>query len=239
MARAQVVVIGGGIAGLSCAARLAAHCDVTVLEAEDAPGYHSSGRSAASYIEPYVNATIVALTRAGKPFFETPPAGFADAPLVTPRRDVMIATAAKSALIDAYLERWRSACPDLVEIDTREACALAPILRPDAAARAVSDPNTMDIDVHGLLSGFRRMLKSGGGTLAVDSRVESLARSDGRWRVATADTECVCDIVVDAAGAWGDQLARLAGIAPVGLVPKQRAAGPGRRRECLGMADGS
>jgi D-arginine dehydrogenase len=224
MARAQVIVVGGGIAGLSCAAQLAAHCDVTVVEAEDGPGYHSSGRSAASYIEPYVNDTIVALTRASKPFFEAPPTGFADAPLVKPRRDVMIATAAKSRLIDVYLERWRESCPGLVEIDTREACALAPILRPEAAARAVSDPNTMDIDVHGMLSGFRRMLKAWGGTLAVKSRVESLARSDGRWRVATADGERVYDIVVDAAGAWGDQLARLAGIEPVGLTPKRRSA---------------
>ena len=90
--RMKIVVIGGGMAGMSCAAELSQHCDVTVLEAEDAPGYHSSGRSAAAYIEPYVNGTIFTLTSSSRAFFENPPAGFADAPLVTPRADVMIAS---------------------------------------------------------------------------------------------------------------------------------------------------
>jgi D-arginine dehydrogenase len=224
MARLNVIVVGGGMAGLSCAAHLSSHCDVTVLEAEDAPGYHSSGRSAASYIEPYVNRTIFTLTHASRSFFEQPPAGFADAPIVTPRADLMIATAAKSALIDAYLARWHELCPGLTEVDAADARRRAPILRAAAVARAVADPNVLDIDVHALLTGFGRMLKSNGGVLATRSRVESLARVDGRWRVTVDERRFECDVVVDAAGAWGDHVAGLADIAPVGLVPKRRSA---------------
>jgi len=96
-------------------------------------------------------------------------------------------------------------------------------LRAESVARAVADPNVMDIDVHGVLNGFRRMLKANGGELVTRSRVQSLARADGRWRVEADGRRSTCDVVVDAAGAWGDRLAGLAGIAPVGLVPKRRS----------------
>ncbi len=224
MSRMNVVVIGAGMAGMSCAAELAKHCDVTVLEAEDAPGYHSSGRSAAAYIEPYVNATIFTLTASSRAFFEHPPAGFADAPLVTPRADVMIASAAKAHLVDAYLQRWHRHCPGLVEVAAADVLNRVPILRSETVARAVSDPNVMDIDAHGLLNGFRRVLKSRSGVLATRSRVESLARADGQWRLDAGGQSYVCDVVVNAAGAWGDEVASLAGVARVGLVPKRRTA---------------
>jgi len=224
MARMKVVVVGGGMAGLSCAANLSAHCNVTVLEAESAIGYHSSGRSAASYIEPYVNETIFTLTHSSRAFFENPPPGFADAPLVAPRADVMIASAPKSHLIDAYLSRWGRLCPGLVEIDAAAAIAQVPILRPESVARAIADPNVLDIDVHGLLNGFRRVLRANGGVLETGSRVDSLARTDGQWRIGASGRGHVCDVVVDAAGAWSDQVAGLAGVAPVGLVPKRRTA---------------
>jgi D-arginine dehydrogenase len=220
----NVVVIGGGMAGMSCAAELAQHCDVTVLEAEDAPGYHSSGRSAAAYIEPYVNATIFTLTSSSRAFFERPPAGFADAPLVTPRADVMIAAAAKGHLVDAYLDKWRRHCPGLVEVPASRVLAQVPILKRDTVARAVSDPNVMDIDANGLLNGFRRVLKSRGGELATRSRVESLERSGGLWRLDAGGRRYSCDVVVNAGGAWGDEIAMLAGVARVGLVPKRRTA---------------
>ena len=207
MARMNVVVIGAGMAGMSCAAELAQQCDVTVLEAEDAPGYHSSGRSAAAYIEPYVNGTIFTLTASSRAFFEQPPAGFADAPLVTPRADVMIARESKSHLVDAYLQRWRPFCPGLVEIPAANVREQVPILRHETVARAVADPNVMDIDAHGLLNGFRRVLKARGGTLVTRSRVESLDRANGGWRLEAGGREYDCDAVVNAAGAWGDEVA--------------------------------
>ncbi len=222
--RMKIVVIGGGMVGMSCAAELSQHCDVTVLEAEDAPGYHSSGRSAAAYIEPYVNGTIFTLTSSSRAFFENPPAGFADAPIVTPRADVMIASAPKSHLVDAYLQRWREFCPGLVEVSAASVREQVPILRPETVARAVSDPNVMDIDAHGLLNGFRRMLKAHGGSLVTRSRVESLARVNGGWKIDAGGRQYTCDAVVNASGAWGDEVAELAGVKRVGLVPKRRTA---------------
>ena len=209
---------------MSCAAELAQHCDVTVLEAEDAPGYHSSGRSAAAYIEPYVNGTIFTLTSSSRAFFEHPPAGFADAPLVAPRADVMIARASKSHLVDAYLQRWRAFCPGLVEIPRRE------------RARAGADSAARNGRARGVGSerdGHRCTRPAEW----IPPRVESARRHAGHaqpgrvvgasergWRVDAGGRQYACDAVVNAAGAWGDEVAELAGVARVGLVPKRRTA---------------
>jgi D-arginine dehydrogenase len=212
------------MAGLSCAANLAEHADVTVLEAESAPGYHSSGRSAASYIEPYINETVHALTASSRPFFLAPPAGFAESALVTPRADLLIADAARAEQVDAYLARWRGLCPDLAELPVEEALARVPVLKRAAVARAVSDPHVMDIDVHGLLEGYRRAVVRQGGVLRTNARVEALTRQHGGWSVAAGRHRLEADVVVDAAGAWGEQIAALAGVRPIGLVPKRRTA---------------
>jgi len=224
MARPSIVVIGGGMAGMACAAFASEHADVTVLEAESQPGYHSSGRSAASYIEPYINATVMGLTASSRPFFERPPAGFTQAPLVSPRADLLIARAEKAALVDDYLARWRPLCPDLVEVPRAEALSRVPLLRPGAVARAVSDPHVMDIDVHALLDGFRRLLGARGGRVVANSRVEGMHGGSGGWRVMAGPETYTADIVVNAAGAWGDQIAALGGARRVGLVPKRRTA---------------
>lgn len=224
MGRLRVAVIGGGMAGLSCAAHLATHADVTVLEAESQPGYHSSGRSAASYIEPYINEKVQALTVASRPFFEAPPASFASAPLVSPRADVLIADPARAHLVDGYLARWRALCPDLAEISPALARERMPLLRPASVARAVADPHVMDIDVHGLLDGFRRALLASHGRLLTNSRVEGLERRDGVWHLAAGAHRLEVDVVVNAGGAWGERIAALAGARSVGLVPKRRTA---------------
>ncbi len=224
MARMKVVVIGGGMAGISCAAAVAERHDVTVLETEDAPGYHSSGRSAAAYIEPYISATICALTRASRPFFEAPPAGFTDAPLLTSRTGLLIADHEKRARVDEYLRTWSPLCPTLTEIPVRQAVERVPILRAELIARAVLDPQVFDIDVHALLSGFARQLKTRGGQLVTRSRVESLERRGEGWRIGAGERTYDADVVVNAAGAWGDEVAQRAGAQIVGLVPKRRTA---------------
>ncbi len=212
------------MAGLSCAAHASEFADVTVLEAESAPGYHSSGRSAASYIEPYINATVHALTTSSREFFEHPPSGFSVTPLVRPRADLMIAGEGKAHLVDDYLRRWGALCPDLTEVPRQHAFSLVPVLREHAVARAVSDPHVMDIDVHALLEGFRRLLVSRGGRLATNSRVETLERVAGGWRARSERASFDADLVVNAAGAWGEKVGALAGALPVGVIPKRRTA---------------
>lgn len=224
MTRPRIVVVGGGMAGLSCAASVADRADVTVLEAESQPGYHSSGRSAASYIEPYINEVVCGLTRASRGFFERPPKDFSQTQLVRPRADLMIAGDGKGDLVDDYLAKWLPLCPDLAEISQAEALGRVPVLKPSAVVRAVTDPHVMDIDVHALLDGFRRLLERRGGRLVTARRVDGLTRTGGVWRVSAGGPSFDADIVVDAAGAWGEEVASMAGAKPVGLVPKRRTA---------------
>jgi D-arginine dehydrogenase len=109
-------------------------------------------------------------------------------------------------------------------VSTDDALARVPVLRPEAVVRAVSDPHVMDIDVHGLLEGYRRLLTRRGGVLLTNSRVEGLERRNGCWSIAAGGKALAADIVVDAAGAWGETVAAMAGARPVGLVPKRRTA---------------
>ncbi|MEJ2131940.1 MAG: FAD-dependent oxidoreductase, partial [Gammaproteobacteria bacterium] len=154
MERADVVVIGAGIAGMSAASEIAQFASVTVLEAESQPAYHSTGRSAALYIEPYDNDVVWALTVASGPFFKEPPAGFADAPLMKLRRGLMIADAAHAGAIDRYLERWGERCPGLEEVSLEAALAMVPYIDTAYVVRTLEDPEIYDIDVHTLLQGF-------------------------------------------------------------------------------------
>ena len=225
--RRRIVVIGGGIAGLSCAANISSngHSDVTVLEAETQPGYHSSGRSAAVYIEPYMNPTVFALSRASLDFFLDPPGGFWPEAVVSAWDSVMVASHETAQAVDAHLQTWSQLCPQLHELDVDEVLTRVPILRREMVARAVGDPRAMAIDVHGLLDGFRRMLLANGGILRTDARVTTIERRSGSWvlGIATGD-ELEADVLVNAAGAWGDELAGLAGAQALGLQPLRRTA---------------
>ncbi len=225
--RRRITVIGGGIAGLSCAAIVSSSgtSNVTVLEAEAQPGYHSSGRSAAVYIEPYMNPTVYALSRASLDFFLDPPGGFWSEPVVSALDSVMIASPENVGMVDSYLDAWRLLCPQLHELDVDEVLTRVPILRPEAVARAVGDPRAMAIDVHGLLDGFRRMLLANGGSLRTNARVTSIRRRTGHWVLGfAAGDEIETDVLVNAAGAWGDEVGKLAGAGSLGLQPLRRTA---------------
>jgi D-arginine dehydrogenase len=229
--RKRIAVVGGGIAGLSCAANLAANIssnggsEVTVLEAEAQPGYHSSGRSAAVYIEPYMNPTVFALSRASLDFFLDPPDAFWRAPVVSAWESVMIASTETADRVDAHLDAWSQFCPQLHELDVDELLTRVPILRPEVVARAVGDPRAMAIDVHGLLDGFRRMLLAHGGVLRTGAKVTSIEYRSGGWILGIEnDDEIEADVLVNAAGAWGDELGGLAGAQGLGLQPLRRTA---------------
>ena len=221
----EVAVIGGGIAGASAAAAIAEHRTVLLLEREDQPGYHTSGRSAALFSEAYGNGPVRALSVASRAFLEAPPPGFAEHPLLTPRGALHVgAGAEQEAEIAAYVAETSRLVPTVRALSGEEARRLVPVLRPDQATAAAIEPGAQDIDTNGVLAGFLRLLRSRGGRLVSRAAVAGIERSGGRWRIETAAGTVTADIVVNAAGAWADEVAALAGLAPVGLEPKRRTA---------------
>jgi D-arginine dehydrogenase len=224
MQSTDVLIIGAGIAGASAAYFLAPHCSVLVLEREAQPGYHATGRSAAMYSETYGNATVRAITTASKPFYFTPPPGFADYPLVTPRGALTVGTAADH---DPLRALWQDMCalvPNVQWWTQDQILQRVPVLRPELAHCGVFEPDAMDMDVHAIHQGFLRGAKAAGAQLVCGAGVHAVQREGGGWRVDTAAGSIFAPTVVNAAGAWCDEVAQLAGVATVGLVPKRRTA---------------
>lgn len=219
----DILVIGAGIAGASVAAHLASDKRVLVLEREGQPGYHSTGRSAALFSEIYGSEPVRALSRASHDFFYGPPAGFAEAPLVRVMGALRIASEAQLPALEAFAD-----LPDIAAATRRvsgaEAVALCPILKPECVAGGVHEPEAADVDVHGLHQGFLRLLKARGGRLETDRPVETLSYADGRWTVRAGGDSFSAPVIVNAAGAWADVIADLAGVERIGLQPMRRTA---------------
>jgi D-arginine dehydrogenase len=224
MADFDFIVIGAGMAGASAAYELSAFARVLVLEQEDQPGYHSTGRSAALYAETYGNRTIRALTTGAKGFYLNPPAGFTEHALLRPRGVVFIGRADQQASLQHLLDDVAGLRSNIRWLDVADAQAMAPVVRPGYVAGAVIDPDAMDIEVHALHSGYLKGLKTRGGEVVTDAVVRGLERRDGLWQVTSKAGEFRGRVVVDAAGAWADEVAALAGATPVGLTPKRRTA---------------
>ena len=219
----DVVVIGGGMAGASIAAHLAAQCSVRLLEMEHQPGYHSTGRSAAVFAELYGNATVRALTRASRAWLFSPPASFSEEPLVKHRAVLAFARVNQAAELQAFLD---SALPSdeltrLSAVDTRQLC---PVLRPEDLLGGAHSPKTADIDVHQLQQSYLRLLKARNGLVNNDSRVIAIDRQRDSWIVTTAQARFRAGIVVNAAGAWAGEIGRLAGASEITLQPLRRSA---------------
>ncbi|MGA2190403.1 MAG: FAD-binding oxidoreductase [Steroidobacteraceae bacterium] len=221
---ADVIIIGGGIAGAGAAYEIAAFASVTVLEREPQCGYHSTGRSAASFTENYGNAVVRRLAMASRAFLESPPAGFSDHPLLSPRGLITIARADQSALLEQQLADAGALVPSIVKMEAAAAIARVPILRPEYVAGAIYEPHSKELDVSGLHQGFLRAAKSRGATLRVNAGVERIERRGGRWVVETRDAAFAAPVLVNAAGAWADSVAAMAGVTPLGLMPKRRTA---------------
>ena len=225
MQTTDVLIIGAGMAGASAAYFLAQqHQRVMLLERESQPGYHATGRSAAMYVETYGNATVRAITTASKAFYLQPPAGFSDYPLLTPRGALIVGTAAdREALHTAFGQR-QTLVPNVQWWTTAQILQRVPLIRPEFADCGIFEPDAMDMDVHAIHQGFLRGAKAAGAQLLCDAGVTHIARAPGGWRVTTPVGEFFAPVLVNAAGAWCDELALLAGVAPIGLSPKRRTA---------------
>ena len=221
----DLAIIGAGIAGASLAWQLAAERSVLLLERETQPGYHATGRSAAMFMESYGPPAVRALTRASRAFYETPPDGFASAPLLAPRGVLYLATHGQQALLDAMQRTLAASGSVLERIDAGAALARVGCLRPDVVHAALYEHGAQDIDVNALHQGFLRGMRARGGELRTGAEVIAAQRSNERWTLRLADGEAVqARAVVDAAGAWADDVAAVFGAAPVGLVPHRRSA---------------
>ena len=224
MASHDFIVIGAGIAGASAAYELQRHGSVALLEREPLPGHHTTGRSAAFLVDSYGSATVGKLTRSGRGFFERPPQGFADVPLVTPNRVLWIGREDQRASLAAALAAGRDAGAELHELDVAGARELCPVLREDYLAGAVVEPGAMHIDVAALLDGFLRGFRRRGGELATKADVSLIESIGDAWQVDAGSRTWRAPVVVNAAGAWCDVVGRIAGARPIGLRPLRRTA---------------
>lgn len=218
-------VIGAGIAGASVAYRLSASASVVVLEREAQPGYHSTGRSAAMFMETYGTAQIKALTRASRDFYEHPPQGFCEHPLLSPRGVLYIAAPDQQDLLREVYDEFRSQSPNVTLIDAEQALARVPCLRPDQLCGAIEEPDARDIDVHALHQGFLRGMARQRAALRNNAELVTATFEDGAWTLTLAGGESLrARVLVNAAGAWADHTAELCGVRPVGLQPCRRTA---------------
>ncbi len=230
------IVIGAGIAGASASYELAGQerfgerggerggSRVALLEREEQPGYHTTGRSAALYIQSYGNEIVRALTVGSWRFYTEPPDGFAERPLLSPRGVQFVGRPDQAEKLDALVAETRPLAPHVQRLDAGAARALVPILRAEALGGAVLDSKAMEIDVNGLHQGYLRGLKARGGEVVTRAEVRGLQPGPSGWLVETTAGNFTAPVVVDAAGAWCDEIAGLAGAKPVGLVPKRRTA---------------
>jgi D-arginine dehydrogenase len=216
------LVLGAGIAGASVGYFLSEFGRVTLLEMEAMPGYHSTGRSAALFSDYYGNAVVRALTAASRSFLLDPPAGFSR-PLMRPRGTLALCRHGAEAQYDAMLTEELSVPVSFRELTSAEVMAYCPIVRSSWFSRAMLKPSAMDIDVNALHQGFLRGLKSRSGNIVRSARVTSLAERNG-WRVVTNAGEFRARSLVNATGAWADQIAELAGVPKIGLTPMRRTA---------------
>ena len=219
----DVAVIGAGIAGASAAAFLAPHARVLILEAESQPGYHTTGRSAAFLAESYGAPLVRPLTRASKRFYLSAPPGFADVPLSHPRGALYVFDEAGRARAEADAAAFARDIAGVRLLEADEAHALVPVLRREKLAGGVLDPECRDLDVAAIHQGFLRRARAGGAELVTEARVTALDREGAHWRVRLADgREIRAGRVVNAAGAWVDEVAKAAGLAALGFRPLRR-----------------
>jgi len=218
------VVIGGGIAGVSAAAHLAPHGSLTLLEAESSLAYHTSGRSAAMLVENYGSAGARPLVKAARPFLENPPEGSVDSSLLSDRAVVWVSTGTTMGRLEERAAAARANGARCELLTPAEVVDLVPAMRLDWLAGGLHEPSGADIDVAGLHQAFVRIARGHRAEILTRSPVTRIERDGSGWLVTAGAHHLRCAVVVNASGAWGDRVARIAGVAPLGLRPMRRTA---------------
>ena len=209
----DILIIGGGIAGLSAAATLAPQASVTVLEAEDVLGYHASGRSAAMFLADYGNDVVRALNHASITHHETAAGG-----VLSPRGMMLIARPHER---DDFVAEYTSF--GMAEIGMEQAHAKIPILNPKTCAFAAYRADAHDLDADRLLQNYTADARRAGAKIIPDTRVIDIHKTAKGWDAVTGNITYSATLLVNAAGAWVDDIARLAGIKPLGFQPYRRS----------------
>ncbi|ANI78556.1 MULTISPECIES: NAD(P)/FAD-dependent oxidoreductase [Sphingobium] len=217
MNRFDIVIVGGGIAGASLGAELAGKASVLILEREDSAGYHATGRSVAFWEETYGGRMVQPLTTASGPLLRSPAPDFSPRSFLSPRRTLHIGRAGDEAARDRLMEEFS----DHVELRPVDPAALLPGLRPQWIL-GLLEPAVCDIDVAALHQAYLRRFRARGGELRVGLSLESAGRGPAGWRIQTSEGAIDCGILVNAAGAWADDVAQRSGVAPIGITPMRR-----------------
>ena len=218
------VVIGGGFAGISAAAHLAPHGSVVLVEMESSLAYHTSGRSAAMLVENYGSPGARPLVRGARPFLENPPARSVDAPLLSKRAVMWVADEGGLDDLELKAEMGRTNGADNELLSPDEVLSRMPAMRADWVAGGLFEPSGADIDVAALHQAFVRIARSHGAEVATSSRVSAIARRGSMWVITAGDRTLETPALINAAGAWGDVVAEMAGVRPIGLQPLRRTA---------------
>jgi D-arginine dehydrogenase len=224
MTRCDVLIIGGGVAGLSAAAALAPSRRVVVLEREAALGYHSSGRSATFCHFGIGDAAVRAMTRYSLDVFDTMDSSARDHAICKRWPAMFIATEAMRGGMAALEQAMRPLSPRLAALSAADAAAIVPILKigTEHVIGALLDPDARRLDSDALLQRHARSIAAAGGQVVIDADVLAISRTAAGWNVATPKGQFQADVLVNAAGAWADPVAMMAGVTPLGLQPLRR-----------------
>ena len=221
---ADFIVIGAGIAAASAGYWLSQRGRVILLEREAHPGYHSTGRSAALFMEGYGTPQVRALTMASRAFLEAPPEGFASHALVSPRGAMFVASPGQEPQLNVHTAVLKSVTAGAQVLDARDVLRIVPVFRPEKVIGGVLEPDAFDMDVHAIHQGFLNEIRARNGRIVCNAGVTALNKSQGLWHITAGEATYQTPIVLNAAGAWASQVGRLAGAMEIGLQPRRRAA---------------